>query len=1210
VDEIPLYLADVRALLCVHLARRDRMTCPSCGTENRPGRRFCSQCGHALARTCAACGAPNDAEDRFCGECGSALGVEAASARPVATAPGAPAAERRLVSVLFADLVGFTALSESRDADEVREILSAYFDRMRAVVERHGGVVEKFIGDAVMAVWGTPTAHEDDAERAARSGLAMVDAVSGMNEGLRLSPGTLMVRVAVMTGEAAVNVGAEGQGMVAGDLVNTASRVQSAAQPGTVFVGEATRRATEAAIAYEPVGAQVVKGKSLPVPVWRALRVVAGRRGFGKSAGLEAPFVGRPEELRLVRELFHTMQREGKARLVSVVGIAGIGKSRLSWELEKYIDGLVETVWWHRGRCLAYGDGVTYWALGEMVRMRAGIAEEEGPDSARSKLQDAIKAYVSDPDEQRWVEPRLAHLLGLEERTAADREDLFSGWRLLFERMAETHPVVLVFEDLQWADAALLDFIEHLLDWSRTFPLFILTLARPELLDRRRTWGAGKRSFTSITLEPLSTASMDELLRGLVPGLPDDLISRIRDRAEGVPLYAVETVRMLLDREIVAKEGDRYRLAGEIGALAVPETLHALIAARLDGLPAAERQLVVDASVLGKTFTRDAVSAISGSPGSDLDPLLASLLRREFLTVQSDPRSPERGQFGFLQGLVREVAYQTLSVKDRKARHLQAAGHFAERAEEEQDIVEVLASHYLEAYRAAPQAEDAGEIKFRARQTLIRAAERAASLAANTEARRYYERAIELADDPLERAELAERAGEMARATGETAVAVERFEQAIRLFESEGRTHPAARVSARLAEILWDQGHIEQGLERMEASFAVLAGEEPDEDLATLAAQLARLHAFAGQFDLASERVEVALDIAEALSLPEVLSHALNNKQLILWARGRRQEAIALLRHALQVAVEADLPVAALRAYGNLGVRECDLDQFAEALEHAREGLALARRRGDRFWEWFLLGDVEAQSLWEMGAWDEALDRLDQIPAPDEVVAARFSVGRSLHTQVHLLVNRGSVDRAQALLEILRDMGQSAEVVERTIHAAARAMFLASQGRHDEALELGEEAMRESRRGSSLSVKHGFSAAADAALELGKHEEAEALVTEMEGLPPGQMTPSLQAQIARFRARLSSARGQDDLVEPGFKQAEGLFREIGSPFWLAVTLLEHGEWLLGQGGADDARPLLEEATDIFARLRARPWLDRLGRSAPVSIPSPEGQVPV
>lgn len=242
-----------------------------------------------------------------------------------------------------------------------------------------------------------------------------------------------------------------------------------------------------------------------------------------------------------------------------------------------------------------------------MVRMRAGIAEDEGPTSARAKLRETLERHVPGPEERRWVEPRLAHLLALEERTAVDSEDLFSGWRLFFERLAETNPTVMVFEDLQWADTALLDFIEHLLDWSRTHPLLVLTLARPELLDRRQNWGAGKRSFTSIALDPLSAEAMEELLRGLVPGLHEDLIARIRDRAEGIPLYAVEIVRMLLDRGLVARDGQGYRPTEEVAALDVPKTLHALIAARLDDLPAQERQVLVDASVLGKTFTREAL---------------------------------------------------------------------------------------------------------------------------------------------------------------------------------------------------------------------------------------------------------------------------------------------------------------------------------------------------------------------------------------------------------------------------------------------------------------------------------------------------------------------------------------------------------------------------------------------------------------------------
>jgi predicted ATPase len=357
--------------------------------------------------------------------------------------------------------------------------------------------------------------------------------------------------------------------------------VQSIAPPGAVLVDERTRRAAEAAIAYEDAGTHELKGKQESVPLWRALRVVAERRGEGRSTGLEAPFVGRDGELKLVKDLFHATADEQKARLVSVVGVAGVGKSRLSWEFQKYLDGLVDEIRWHRGRCLAYGEGVAFWALAEMVRMRVRIAEEEAPESALRKLRQAIEEHGSDVEERAWLEPRLAHLLGLGDWAPSNREDLFSGWRLFFERLAEEAPTVLVFEDLQWADTALLDFIEYVLEWSRTHSLFVLTLARPELGDRHPNWGAGKRNFTSLFLEPLSAEAMDGLLDGFVPGIPEELRARIRDRAEGIPLYAVETVRMLLDRGVLERADGAYRPTAPIEALEVPETLHALIAARL-----------------------------------------------------------------------------------------------------------------------------------------------------------------------------------------------------------------------------------------------------------------------------------------------------------------------------------------------------------------------------------------------------------------------------------------------------------------------------------------------------------------------------------------------------------------------------------------------------------------------------------------------------
>src|SRR5580700_3237785 len=546
--------------------------CPSCGVENQ-GKRFCINCGSALARACPSCGAAIGTRDSFCGDCGADLragsrdGTQPLNnpAPRVRPAEASPTSERRHVSVLFADLVGFTSLSGQRDAEDVRELLSQYFATARTVVGRYGGTIEKFIGDAVMAVWGVPLSQEDDAERAVRAALELVDAVSAFGEAVGVAG--LRARAGVLTGEAAVNLGVSGEGMVAGDMVNMASRVQTAAAPGTVLVGEATWRATTAAIRYEDAGSHELKGKPEPVQLWRATGVVAARGGALRPTGLEAPFVGRDRELRVLKELLHATSEEGKARLLSITGVGGVGKSRLAWEFEKYVDGLSEGIWWHRGRCLSYGEGVAYSALAEMVRMRAGIAESEAAESARQKLQTCVQSFLPDAAERQWVEPRLAHLLGLEELASSDPRDLYAAWRVFFERLASEGLTVLLFGDLQWADPGLLDFIDYLMDWSRTSPILVLTLSRPELVERRADWGSGKRAFTSLYLEPLSDEAMQELLAGLVPGLPDELAHRIRDQAAGIPLYAVETVRMLLDRGLVAEHEGVYRAEASLEEL-------------------------------------------------------------------------------------------------------------------------------------------------------------------------------------------------------------------------------------------------------------------------------------------------------------------------------------------------------------------------------------------------------------------------------------------------------------------------------------------------------------------------------------------------------------------------------------------------------------------------------------------------------------------
>ncbi len=1171
------------------------MLCANCGTDNRSEAKFCDGCGSPLARTCPVCASALRPQAKFCDECGAPVGADQVGTRSATTgrAPSAVSTERvterRLVSVLFADLVGFTALSESRDSEEVRELLMRYFDLARSIIERYGGTVEKFIGDAVMAVWGTPLANEDDAERAVRAALDLVEAVAALGQEVRAAG--LKARAGVLTGEAAVNLGVQGQGMVAGDLVNTASRVQSAADPGCVLVGEATRRASEAAIAYEDAGLHELKGKAEPVHLYRALRVVAGRGGLMKSEGLEPPFVGRDRELKVVKDLFHACVEDGKAHLVQVTGIAGIGKSRLAWEFFKYMDGLQRLFFWHRGRCLSYGEGVTYWALAEMVRGRADILEGEDRSSSLTKLHEAIERYVPDPEDRRFVEPRLAHLLSLEDRQAPDKADLFAGWRLFFERLAERDPVLMVFEDMQWADPSLVEFLDYLLDWSRNYPLFVMTLARPEALGA--TLVGSKRNATSIFLEPLAPAAMQELLGGFVPGLPADLADKILNRAQGVPLYAVETVRMLLDRGLLVQEGAVYRPTGAIEALEIPETLHALIAARLDGLAPQERRLLQDASVLGKTFTTEALAGLTGTQAEQVELILTALVRKEVLSVVADPRSPERGQFGFLQDLVRTVAYDTLPKRERKTKHLAVAAYFEGARYQEEEMAEVLASHYLDAYTEVPEADDAPAIKEQARLMLVRAGERAASLAANEEALRHFEHALDLADEALDRAELSERAGRVGWVAGEREAAKRRLEDAVAGYESLREETRAAGVRAVLGEIAFDEGRLESGIREMEAAYQALSAQPGTDALAALGAQLARLHFFAGNIDLAIDYTEQALALAEARRLSDVLSQALNTKGLTLNARNRFYEGEVLLRAALQLALDHDAPPAALRAYNNLASVLAFLDRNEEALQFFDPSLALARRVGDRFYERGALGGA-IDPLIQLGRWDEALARDEETKAAMGDAASATAIELLSAPFVH--IQRGELDRARSELDAtFQVIGNSDDAQIRAACDAALAILLQAEGQHRAAKDAGERAFsaRAELGLNHQDAKRGFVAAVEASLALNDAASAAGYLSVIEQAGPGEVSPFLHAQHARFKARLGSAEGRPEAADAGFKEAAGTFREIGMPFWLAVVLLEHAELVLSSSQAPEVEPLLLEAHEIFTRLQALPWLDRL-----------------
>jgi class 3 adenylate cyclase/tetratricopeptide (TPR) repeat protein len=1095
------------------------------------------------------------------------------------------------VTVLFCDLVGFTTLSEHRDPEDVRELLSRYFDLARAIVDRYGGMVEKFIGDAVMAVWGVPTANEDDAERAVRAALELVAAVEKLGDEAAL-PG-LAARAGVLSGDAAVTLGATGQGMVAGDLVNTASRLQSAADAGSVLAGETTYLASRDAIAFDEQRELFVKGKAEPVSAWRALRVVAQRRGAGRSTQLEPPFVGRDEQLRLLVDLLHSTGRERKARLVSVTGMAGIGKSRLVEELLKYVDGLAETVFWHHGRCPAYGEGITFWALAEMVRMRARISELEDDTTARRKLAAVLEEYVEDAEERRWIEPCLTHLLGLSEPATSDHQELFSAWRTFFERIAERGTVVMVFEDMQWADTGLLDFAESLAEWSRSHPILVVTLSRPELADRRPAWGAGTRDFTSLHLDPLGDDAMRTLLHGLVRGLPDDVTEQLVRRADGVPLHAVETVRSLLDQGIVVQLDDGYELLGEVRELELPDSLQALIASRLDTLPAPERALLQDAAVLGTTFSTGSLATVAATEEATLMELLRDLVRREFLTVDTDPRSPERGQYGFVQGVVREVAYRTLSKRDRRVKHLASAQHFEAAGDEE--LSGLVATHYLEAYRATGEGAERDEMGALARRWLERAAERALSLGSTDQALVYAEEALDVTPEGTARVALLCLASKAARMATDDDRALAHSREAITLSEAAGDPVWAGRAAMELL-------HATSGLSSgSHENYAVAIGKGrevlsslPDtgaeEVVADLSMAIAMLHHSAGDNEASLALAERAIQTAERLDDTLLLGRALNMRAAALFSLGRHREA-AIVQRGVTAIFDAAASVhdqAMSRLFESLFVQD---DDPRGAIRAADEAAELARRAGDRSLESVnVLNAVEMNLL--IGEWAAAHERL-------EGVASWIFGQRHQHAAWKDILDAtlqdltqaggghpGSLDRLQAVID------QNEYVHMRTTYLRARALVCLAHGELDQARSAVGALLEADPEGINTVLALGY--LGHAALWQGDTAGAREALERMASFH-GRWTLAARATIGAGLAVLDG-RKEGAVVEAAarFRDAAASWRSLDVPIDIALCGVDAAILLSPD---DQPTELVEEARRILEGLGAAPLLAQLSQRA-------------
>jgi class 3 adenylate cyclase len=665
--------------------------------------------------TCFVCGQDNPSGARFCLACGAAL-----------AAPEQLREERKVVTVLFADLVGFTSRAEQLDPEDVRAVLAPYWQRLRSELERFGGTVEKFIGDAVMALFGAPVSREDDPERAVRAALAIRD-WAREEEGLQ-------VRIAVTTGEALVLLGArpsEGEGMAAGDVVNTAARLQAAAPVNGVLVAESTFRATRDVIDYEEREPVVAKGKAEPIRVWEAVNA-RSRLGMDLEQRALLPLVGRTRELDALLGAFDRACEAREPQLVTLVGAPGIGKSRLVAELFQRIEAMPVLVWWRQGRALPYGDGVSFWALGEMVKAQAGIQENDALDVARQKLWESVDNAVGG-DDREWVMQKLLPLIGAEPPEGDSQSESFSAWRRYLEGLAEEHPLVLVFEDLHWADDGLLDFVDNLADWSSGVPLFVVGTARPELLDRRPGWGGGKLNATTLALAPLADAEAAQIISRVLEQalLSADTQQLLLERAGGNPLYAEQFARLYVER-------------GSAEDLPLPETIQGIIAARLDGLAPDEKRLLQDAAVLGKVFWSGGAAALAGLDAHALEQALHSLERKGL--VRRERRSAVSGEdeFAFRHVLVRDVAYGQIPRADRGQKHVRAA-RWIEGLGRAEDHAEHVAHHYgaaIELARAAGSVDTT--LEEDARVAFARAGDRGYRLGAFPAALRFYAAALRI----------------------------------------------------------------------------------------------------------------------------------------------------------------------------------------------------------------------------------------------------------------------------------------------------------------------------------------------------------------------------------------------------------------------------------------------------------------------------------
>jgi class 3 adenylate cyclase len=979
------------------------LTCPSCGEQNPNGARFCN-----------ACASPIELQQRPLSE------------------------ERKIVTVVFVDLVGFTAQAERLDPEDIRGVLSPYHAHLRAELERYGGTVEKFIGDAVMAVFGAPVAHEDDPERAVRAAFGIRDWIAEQPE--------LQVRIAVNTGEALVNVGArpvEGEGMVAGDVVNTAARMQVAAPVNGVLVGETTYRATRDVIGYREASPVRAKGKAEPVRVWIAVEPVAGL-GLDVSDGASRPLVGRERELDLLRSVLERVHEERSAQLVTLVGVPGIGKSRLIAELSRIVDSKAELINWRQGRCLPYGESVTFWALGEIVKAEAGILESDLPAEAEQKLNGAVERLVSDASEARWIETELRALVGLtsDGTYGAGAESAVAAWRRFLEAVAEHRPTVLVVEDLHWADDGFLDFLDELVDWIRNVPLLIVGTARPELLERRQAWGGGKANATTISLQPLTEEETARLISALLeqPLQLADEQQTLLERAGGNPLFAEQYVRMLGER-------------GTTGEL--PESVQGVIAARLDALPRSEKELLQEAAVHGKVFWAGGVAAAMRVDVASAEQLLRALERKDFVRRERHSAVAGDTQYSFQHVLLRDVAHGQIPRRDRAEKHRRAA-EWIDRLGRPDDHAELLAYHYkqaLELARAAGLPDDF-ELGERVRESLRVAGERALALSAFASAADFFAEALELSsqDDPGRPRLLLERARSLFP-IGDAGLEV--VLEALEGFRAAGDGEGVAEAATMAARFSWFAGD----RSATDGYTALALDAVADRPASRARAEALMSHSgylmLAGRFEESIRMGAEALPLIEALALEEQrarLHIVVGCARCCLGDEGGLDE----IRSGISIAEVAGALDMLVLGYGNLSSELHFFGRLAESRRASRQASELAARYG--LARRFRSGraDVAAWAYLD-GSWDKAIAVADELIAAMDAGDRDYNDPAILSLRAWIRLARGDMNGADRDSQRAAELARASDLQAQVSGYCTRAAVALAQGRRDEADKLASD---------------------------------------------------------------------------------------------------------------------------------------------------------